>query len=111
MKDPRSKPLPTPKDQVEEIHIYAADLAYGYKIGEFADKYLVMWVDHSEPDSWVPQGGDEDVFYHYLDKKWGNRPPPAHLLESYDYLRTENGNLYMITAKALELLNDPRFHD
>lgn len=111
MNDPRKEALPQPKDMIQRIEIFARDLAYGYRFGEFPDRYTVQIIDFDSPAAWYLLNADDAViqeFDEYLSQKWSNNPPSIEVLEEFGFLKQLEDGAFLLTVKAFDLLNDPR---
>lgn len=109
MDDPREEKLPEPKDMLQRIKIFARDLAFGYRFGDFPERYTVNSFNDDEfTQVWYVLGAASESFDEYLRRKWENKPPTAEMLEQFGYLKILDDGQYIITPSAFDLLNDMR---
>lgn len=109
MEDPRL--LPPPENHLDSIRTLARDLAYGAVVtGEFSSRFTVTPYGGARAD-WNDFYGDDAKFQTYLQNKWNYELPPIPIMESLGYIQLyqsrEHDNVYMLTTKSFDLLEQP----
>lgn len=104
--------LPRPDDEIEQIHHFARDLAFGAARKRWSAQFLVS-VKSDGRVTWQSESTDQfnPIFEVYLRNKWDNSQPDDFLMLSFGYFTIVNQKpsktRYLLTDKAFKLLEQP----
>lgn len=99
---------PKPESAIEQIHVFAHDLAYGVADGLWSPVFNVFYNLNSPHPVWRNSSDKSNWFKNYKSRKWIDICPNEQLLVSFGYLSSlDVEGSYVLTEKALNLLAVP----